>query len=145
VRLSPSGQWGSISDSNPEATFTYAAEQLNRFGIAYLHVIEPRIKGVETLDEHEKPVASALLRHVFDGPIIAAGGFNGDSAEEILRKGDADLVAFGRHFTSNPDLPRRLQHRLPLTQYDRSTFWGGTHVGYTDYPSYQNEEDRRSA
>jgi N-ethylmaleimide reductase len=145
VRLSPSGQWGSISDSNPEATFTYAAEQLNRLGIAYLHVIEPRVKGVETLDEHQKPVASALLRKVFDGPIIAAGGFNGDGAEEILRKGDADLVAFGRYFTSNPDLPHRLQQRLPLTQYDRSTFWGGTHVGYTDYPAYQDQAIRRSA
>ena len=145
VRLSPSGQWGSISDSNPEATFTYAAERLNRFGLAYLHVIEPRVKGVETLDEHQKPVASALLRRAFDGPIIAAGGFNGDSAEEILHKGDADLVAFGRHFTSNPDLPRRLQQRLPLTPYDRAAFWGGTHVGYTDFTCYQDEENRRSA
>jgi N-ethylmaleimide reductase len=145
VRLSPSGLWGSISDSNPEATFTYAAEQLNRFGLAYLHVIEPRIKGVETLDEHQKPVASALLRKAFDGPIIAAGGFTGDSAEEILRKGDADLVAFGRYFASNPDLPRRLQHKLPLTQYDRATFWGGTHVGYTDYLDYQEQGKRRPA
>jgi N-ethylmaleimide reductase len=90
-------------------------------------------------------VASALLRKAFDGPIIAAGGFTGDSAEAILRKGDADLVAFGRYFTSNPDLPRRLQHKLPLTQYDRSAFWGGTHVGYTDFPDYQDDEIRRSA
>jgi N-ethylmaleimide reductase len=145
VRLSPSRQWGSISDSNPEATFTYAAEQLNRFGLAYLHVIEPRVKGVETLDEHQKPVASALLRKAFDGPTIAAGGFDGDSAEEILHKGDTDLVAFGRYFTSNPDLPRRLQHKLPLTQYDRSAFSGSTHVGYTDYIDYQEEEKKRAA
>jgi N-ethylmaleimide reductase len=118
---------------------------LNRFGLAYLHVIEPRVKGVETLDEHQKPVASALLRKAFDGPIIAAGGFNGDSAEEILRMGDADLVAFGRYFTSNPDLPRRLQRKLPLTQYDRETFWGGTQVGYTDYLDYHEQEKRRAA
>ena len=145
VRLSPSGQWGSISDSNPEATFIHAAEQLNKFGLAYLHVIEPRVKGVETLDENQKPVASALLRRAFDGPIIAAGGFNGDSAEEILQKGDANLVAFGRYFVSNPDLPRRLQHKLPLAQYDRSHFWGGTHVGYTDYPSYEEKRTMRAA
>lgn len=145
VRLSPSGQWGSIFDSNPDATFTYVAEQLNRFGLAYLHIIEPRVKGVETLDEHQKPVASALLRSVFNGPIIAAGGFVGDSAEDILQKGDADLVAFGRYFASNPDLPDRLRHRLPLAQYDRSHFWGGTHVGYTDYPGYHEQEHRRSA
>ncbi|SAL34480.1 alkene reductase [Caballeronia humi] len=141
VRLSPSGQWGAISDSNPEATFTYAAEQLNRLGLAYLHIIEPRVKGVETIDEGQKPVASELLRKVFDGPIITAGGFNGEGAEEILQKGDADLVAFGRFFASNPDLPYRLRHALPLAHYDRSAFWGGTHLGYTDYPAYREQEN----
>jgi N-ethylmaleimide reductase len=143
VRLSPSGQWGSISDSNPEATFTYAAQQLNTFGLAYLHIIEPRVKGVETLDEHQKPVASEFLRKVFTGPIISAGGFNGNGAEEILQKGDADLVAFGRFFASNPDLPYRLQRKLPLAQYNREAFWGGTHLGYIDYPTY--EEEKRAA
>ncbi|WP_050476212.1 alkene reductase [Herbaspirillum rhizosphaerae] len=143
VRLSPSGQWGSISDSNPEATFTYAAQQLNKFGLAYLHIIEPRVKGVETIDEHQQPVASEFLRKVFTGPIIAAGGFNGEGAEAILQKGDADLVAFGRFFASNPDLPYRLQYKLPLNHYDRSAFWGGTSVGYTDYPYHQeNQEDQ---
>lgn len=137
VRLSPSGQWGSISDSDPEATFSYAAQQLNRFGLAYLHIIEPRVKGVETLDEHQPPVASALLRKVFGGPIISAGGFSGDGAEAILQKGDADLVAFGRYFASNPDLPLRLRHKLPLNDYDRSAFWGGSAAGYTDYPFHQ--------
>ncbi|GGC66752.1 alkene reductase [Undibacterium terreum] len=145
VRLSPSGQWGSISDSNPEATFTYAAQQLNKFGLAYLHIIEPRVKGVETLDENQHPVASEFLRKVFTGPIISAGGFNGDGAEVILQKGDADLVAFGRFFASNPDLPYRLQHKLPLNDYDRSAFWGGTHIGYTDYPTYQDSAFSRAA
>ncbi|MET0453578.1 MAG: hypothetical protein ABW137_17225, partial [Mycobacterium sp.] len=50
----------------------------------------------------------------------------------------ADLVAFGRLFTSNPDLPRRLQMGYPLTHYDRSTFWGGTEHGYTDYLTYED-------
>jgi N-ethylmaleimide reductase len=136
VRLSPSGQWGSISDSDPEATFSHAARQLDKFGLAYLHIIEPRVKGVETLDEHQAPVASEFLRKVFTGPIISAGGFNGDGAEAIIRKGDADLVAFGRFFASNPDLPYRLQHKLPLNQYNRDAFWGGTEIGYTDYPAY---------
>ena len=135
VRLSPSGQWGSISDSDPEATFSHAARELDKFGLAYLHIIEPRVKGVETLDERP-PVAAELLRKVFSGPIISAGGFNGDSAEAIVRQGDADLVAFGRFFASNPDLPYRLRHKLPLNHYDRDAFWGGTDVGYTDYPEW---------
>jgi N-ethylmaleimide reductase len=68
------------------------------------------------------------------GRIIAAGGFEPEGAEAIIEKGDADLVAFGRHFISNPDLPRRIALGLPLTPYDRATFHGGGARGYTDYP-----------
>ncbi|HEY1152093.1 MAG TPA: alkene reductase, partial [Pseudoduganella sp.] len=67
----------------------------------------------------------------------AAGGFTGDSAEAILEAGDADLVAFGRHFSSNPDLPYRLQHKLPLTPYVRDAFWGGDEKNYSDFPTYE--------
>ncbi len=111
VRVSPSGTWGAISDSDPQATFGTFSETLNRYGLAYLHVIEPRVRGVETLKEGEAPVASAFLRRIFDGPIIAAGGFDHDGAEAIIARGDADLVAFGRFFTSNPDLPERFRRR----------------------------------
>jgi N-ethylmaleimide reductase len=134
VRLSPSGQWGSMWDSDPEATFGYVARRLDGLGLAYLHVIEPRVKGVETLDAGQAPVAAGFLRKLFSGPIIAAGGFDGAGAEAILAHGDADLVAFGRFFASNPDLPQRLRHKLALADYDRSAFWGGSKAGYTDYP-----------
>lgn len=137
VRLSPSGKWGAISDSDPEATFAFAAQALNAFGLAYLHIIEPRVMGVETLHPDQAPVAAKSLRQVFHGPIIAAGGFDGASAAAIVDAGDADLVAFGRFFASNPDLPDRLRLQLPLNDYDRSAFWGGTEAGYTDYPVWQ--------
>ncbi len=135
VRLGPSGSWGDMSDSNPEALFTYVADELDKLGIAYLHLIEPRIAGnVEDEARDQQPVAGKSLRTHFHGPIIAAGGFDGESAEAILQSGDADLVAFGRHFIANPDLPERLRKGLPLNPYDRATFFGGTDVGYTDYP-----------
>ena len=133
VRVSPSGTWGAISDSDPERTFGAFAERLNDYGLAYLHVIEPRVSGVETIEEGRPPVASSFLRRIFKGPIIAAGGFDRDGAEAILQKGDADAVAFGRFFTSNPDLPERFRHDLPLTPYDRSAFWGGDERGYIDF------------
>ncbi len=140
VRLGPSGSWGEMSDSHPEALFTYVASELDKLGIAYLHLIEPRIRGVvEDETRNQNPVAAKLLRTHFHGPIIAAGGFNGESAEAILRSGDADLIAFGRHFIANPDLPKRLRHNLPLNEYDRETFFGRTAVGYTDYPFYDEE------
>jgi N-ethylmaleimide reductase len=136
VRISPSGEWGGISDSNPEATFSHVARVLDEYKIAYLHVIEPRIKGDDTLHEGQAPVATKYLRPHFSGPIIAAGGFDGDSAQAIVASGDADLVAFGRHFSSNPDLPYRLKHNLPLTPYVRAAFWGGDEKHYSDFPAY---------
>lgn len=137
VRVSPSGQWGAIFDSDPEKTFGYFAEQLNDRPLAYLHVIEPRVKGVETIAEGAAPVAAAFLRRIYAGPIIAAGGFDRAGAEAILRRGDADVVAFGRYFTSNPDLPERLRRDLPLTPYVREAFWGGTERHYSDFLPYQ--------
>lgn len=136
VRISPSGEWGGISDSDPEATFSHVARVLDEYRIAYLHVIEPRVKGDDTLHDGHPPVATSYLRPHFSGRIIAAGGFNGDSAQAIVESGDADLVAFGRHFTSNPDLPYRLQNRLPITPYVRAGFWGGNEKLYTDFPTY---------
>ena len=123
VRIGPGGTWNSMSDSNPAALFDYVAEQLNRFGLAYLHVIEPRIKGNVLIAEGQEPVATAQLRKIFKGKIIAAGGFDPNSAETIVEKGDADLVAFGRHFLANPDLPKRIKLGLPLNGYDRATFY----------------------
>lgn len=136
VRVSPSGQWGAISDSDPEATFGHFVEKLNQYGLAYLHVIEPRVKGVETLEEGRPPVASSFLRKIFKGPIISAGGFDKKGAEEIIRRGDADLVAFGRWFSSNPDLPERLRRDLPLASYVRDAFWGGDERWYIDFPAH---------
>jgi N-ethylmaleimide reductase len=109
VRLSPNTKFNSMSDSNPDALFGYVAQQLDRFGLAYLHLIEPRVKGIETIREGSPPVAAAQLRKIFKGPIMAAGGFEPETAKEIVEKGDADLVAFGRHFIANPDLPERIK------------------------------------
>jgi N-ethylmaleimide reductase len=54
-------------------------------------------------------------------------------ARDIVARGEADAVAFGRLFSSNPDLPERLRHGWPLTPYDRQAFWGDTEYHHTDY------------
>jgi N-ethylmaleimide reductase len=136
VRVAPSGTFGAMSDSDPEATFGYIAKGLNRFGLAYLHVIEPRIVGGQAVVDGQPAVAAAQLRPLFKGAIIAAGGFEKDTAEEIIARGDADLVAFGRHFLANPDLVERYRNDWPLNAYDRATFYGGDGRGYLDYPFY---------
>lgn len=137
VRVSPSSVFGQVGDSHPHELYGYVAEQLNDFGIAYLHVIEPRISGADTVDSSQGPVASSSLKEVFEGPTIAAGGFEPDSAAAAVADGTATLVAFGRHFTSNPDLPKRLELGYPLTEYDRSTFYAFDAAGYTDFRPYQ--------
>jgi N-ethylmaleimide reductase len=135
VRIGPSNQFGGMGDSRPDVTFPYAARALASFGLAYLHVIEPRVTG-NVSDDARPPVAAGLLRPLFGGPVIAAGGFDAAGAGAILTKGDADLVAFGRHFLANPDLPERLRRDLPLNPYDRNTFYYGGEKGYADYPVY---------
>jgi 2,4-dienoyl-CoA reductase-like NADH-dependent reductase (Old Yellow Enzyme family) len=94
LRLSPNGQWGDVHDSDPTATFGWLAERLSNFGLAYLHVIDPRSKGDSTLHEGREAVAAAFIRKHYTGTIIAAGGFDGPEAEKIVDDGNADFVAF---------------------------------------------------
>jgi N-ethylmaleimide reductase len=119
-----------MSGSNARALFTYVAEELNRFRLAYLHIIEPRVKVSEVIAEGQAPIAAEYLRTIFTGKIMAAGGFEPDTAEAVVATGDVDLAAFGRYFISNPDLPKRLAMHLPLGDYDRNTFctFDGTRV-----------------
>lgn len=134
IRVSPSRDWRSISDSNPEATFGYQAQRRNDFELACLHIIEPRIKGTdENLSVSQQPVAAVTLRKIYRGSIIAAGGFDREGAITMLRQGDADAIAFGRSFTSNPDLPGRLRQGVGLTPYKRGAFRGGNATDYIDF------------
>jgi N-ethylmaleimide reductase len=82
------------------------------------------------------PVASHELRKRFNCSIVAAGGFEPDTAGAVVASSDVDLVAFGRHFIANPDLPMRIERGLPLNNYDRDTFYTFDARGYTDYPFY---------
>jgi N-ethylmaleimide reductase len=145
VRIGPGNKFGGMGDSSPDVTFPHVARALAQFGLAYLHIIEPRVTG-NVSDDGKPPVAAGVLRPLFGGPVIVAGGFNAAGAETILTKGEADLVAFGRHFLANPDLPERLRRNLPLNAYDRSTFYYGAEKGYADYPVYEGgERDQATA
>jgi len=138
VRIAPAGTWNHMHDSSPGALFLHVAQQLNRFGLAYLHVVEPRVKGNVTTKPEQGPIAAEQLRKVFKGKILAAGGFEPETAESAIETGVADAVAFGRHFVSNPDLPLRIREGLVLTPYDRDTFYTFDSLGYNDYP-FANE------
>jgi N-ethylmaleimide reductase len=127
VRFSPTSPYNDMADSDPAGTFGHAAAALNRFGLAYLHVVEP----VGTA-EHAR-VAPAL-RRAFRGPLMLNGGYDGEAADAAIGAGAADLVSFGAPFLANPDLPERLAEGADLNAPDVATFYGGGERGYTDYP-----------
>jgi N-ethylmaleimide reductase len=138
VRLSPYGIANDSGEADPMPLYTHVVEALNPLGLAYLHFIEPRSSGAGRAEVNHQNVPSAmvLFRPIWKGVLVTAGGFTGEAAEAAIAEGHADAIAFGRIFISNPDLPRRLREGLPLTPYNRATFYGGEEKGYTDYPAY---------
>jgi N-ethylmaleimide reductase len=136
VRLSPWGHFNGMSDSDPAALHDHVGQVLGQRGLAYLHVVEPRAdqnSDVNAIDD-TAPDAASRLRAAFGGKVISAGGFVRDTAAAAIAGHRADVIAFGRLFIANPDLPERLRRDAPLNRYDRSTFYGGDVKGYTDYP-----------
>jgi N-ethylmaleimide reductase len=122
-----------MSDENPIETFGYAARALNRFGLAYLHVVETAQSNAPQGMEALGP--TALCREAFEGTLITNGEYTRQSGEQTLQQGRADLIAYGRLFLANPDLPARFKVNAPLNTPDPDTFYGGGEQGYTDYPA----------
>ncbi len=134
IRLSPNGTFNDMHDSDPAALFDYVVNALNRFGLAYLHLVEPRWTS-PTPEVDITALKAGHFRPLYHGTLITAGGYDRQQGNEVIAAGQADLVAYGRWFISNPDLPERFAQEAPLNAYDRSTFYGGDEKGYTDYPA----------
>ncbi|KAJ7287123.1 hypothetical protein C8J57DRAFT_1446042 [Mycena rebaudengoi] len=141
LRISP---WGSYLDmhfkfDDPKPTYTYLVTQLReRYpDLAYLHVVEPRVNGAETV-EVKAGYSNDFIRDIWgDRRLISAGGYTRESAIDTAeRKGD--LIAFARSYIANPDLPYRLLHGIALAVGDRALYYAPGSVdpkGYTDYPT----------
>lgn len=145
VRLSPHGNLGGLSDSDPVAHFSHVIGELGRRGLAYLHLIEPRASSVGFGDDASIDSANnaKLFRHLFAGPLITAGGYTTEMGVIAVEAKLADAVAFGRMFIANPDLPARIRTGASLNRFDRSTAYGGGAHGYTDYPTLAAPAARR--
>src|SRR4051812_26424005 len=132
VKVAPGFTVNDTFDDDPAATYTYLARRLSPLGLAYLHVGYDSGYGRGTAPPFN-PID--LLRPVYEGTLLAVGGFAKASAEAALGAGRADLIVFGRPFISNPDLVERLRLDAPLNTPDVRTFYGGDDRGYTDYPT----------
>ncbi|KTD67020.1 NADH-dependent flavin oxidoreductase, Oye family [Legionella steelei] len=134
IRIAPVSHANGVTDTSPAAVFFPLVQELSRFNLAYVHVIEGETQGARAFygfDFH-------ALRKAFDGPWMVNNGYTLEMATEAVASGYADLVAFGRYFIANPDLVTRFKKNVPLNEPERATLYGGGVKGYTDYPFYSN-------
>jgi len=135
VRISPNGMFNDMGSPDFRETFTYAATELNAYGLAYLHVMDGLAFGF-----HEKgtPMTLADFRAIFAGPLMGNCGYTQAAAEAAIASGQADLIAFGRPYLSNPDLVERFTNNWELNPPADVTQWSApTAEGYTDFPFYR--------
>ncbi len=129
VRISPQNTMNDIGDSDPQALFNSVAQQLSGRGLTYLHVIEGDTGGAVV-----PPFDYQHIKDLFGGMVIANNGFDKQRASKAIADGRADLIAFGKPFIGNPDLVVRLFLDAPLMPLNPETLYGGSELGYTDYP-----------
>lgn len=134
VRLAPNGAFNGMGSPDYREQFTYVAQQLNGFGLAYLHVMDGLAFGFHELGT---PMTLAEFRAVFDGPLMGNCGYTHETAEEAIASSQADMIAFGRPYISNPDLVERFAAGKPLNPDSDMSGWytpAGAE-GYTDFPT----------
>ena len=139
LRLSPVTPANDASDPDPQPLFNHVVQALGPMQLAYLHVIEGSTGAARDHVQGARPFDYPAMHKQYRaaggaGAWMLNNGYDRDLAQASLAL-DADLVAFGRLFIANPDLPRRLREGAPFNIPDRSTFYGGTQAGYTDYPA----------
>jgi N-ethylmaleimide reductase len=146
IRLSPYGMSFGQFESDPVGMYGYVLKKLNDYHLAYVHLIEPRAFAL-----HENPHAptdgsmTRTFREIYDGVLMTASGFDRASATKAVDDGDADMVAMGRYFISNPDLVKRLEINAPLNPYDAKTFYLPGEAGYTDQPFLEEDKAAKSS
>ena len=130
VRISPVNPFNDIKDSSPQALFNAVADSLNQFNLAYLHVVEGGIGDAGEAGSFD----FIQLRKHFNNAYMANLGYDKARGNAAIASGQADAIAFGVPFITNPDLVERYKTDAPLNAADEATFYGGNEKGYTDYP-----------
>ncbi len=132
LRLSPSGTFNDMKDSDPTQHFTYICAKLNAFDLAYLHIIDA-LEG--DIRHGANVVELSKLRKAYRGVLVANGGYDKQRGNAAIQNGEADAVSFGALFLANPDLPERFQADAELNIPDLDTYYTQNEKGYTDYPT----------
>ena len=133
VRLSPNGETQGVNDSDPFTLFPAAAAALSEIGVAFLELREPPLDG--TFGKAEVAPVHPLIRKAFAGPLVLNSDFTPARAQAALDTEEADAIAFGRPFISNPDLVERIRTGAALAPDVMATWYSQGPEGYTDYPA----------
>jgi 2,4-dienoyl-CoA reductase-like NADH-dependent reductase (Old Yellow Enzyme family) len=136
VRVSPLFGLNGMADADPGETFGHVSEHLSRLGIAYLHVADTDVMA-GAAPKMEQMLS--FTRGRFGGVVMLNGAYDPDRARAALNDGDGDLIAFGRLYLANPDLPERIRRGGRYNEPDPTTFYGGGAEGYTDYPTLSEQ------
>ncbi|APG61378.1 alkene reductase [Christiangramia salexigens] len=133
IRLNPSlnGIFGTVLDEETIPTFDYIIKKLNEYDLSYLHLSEP-FNDVSDVPHAETEIAKRY-RPMYHGTIMINGGFDQEKGNKVIAEGNADLVAFGKPYISNPDLVERFEQGVELSEYDPDTFYTPGPEGYLDY------------
>ncbi|KIV83666.1 hypothetical protein PV11_05670 [Exophiala sideris] len=146
IRLSPFSTFQGMKMADPVPQFSHLLKGLKELKLSYMHMVESRISGNADIESTEK-VDFAIDIWGTTSPIFIAGGFTPESALRAADEeyNDKDIaIVFGRYFISTPDLPYRIQKGIPLTKYDRDTFYNPkSEKGYIDFP-FSTEFERES-
>jgi N-ethylmaleimide reductase len=131
VRLSPTGGFNDMRDSDPIATFSTTARFLNAFNLAYLHIMEA-LPGHMLAGSGER--VTPHIRQAYQGTLMINGGYDAVTGEAAIANKEADLIAYGIPFLANPDLIERIKRNAPLNPPDFDTLYTPGAKGYNDYP-----------
>ncbi|WP_421802736.1 alkene reductase [Flagellimonas sp.] len=141
ARFNPSlnGVFGMTMDEDTIPTFEYIIKKLNDYNLAYIHLSEP-FTDVSDIPYAVTEIAKHF-RPLYNGTLMINAGFDQDSGNEVIASGNADLVAFGKPYISNPDLVERFEKGLELAEWDKDTFYTPGKEGYTDYPMANSKQE----
>jgi len=130
-----------FAEDDPHHTYIEAIKVLEEANIAYLSIAE-----ADWDNAPELPMAFRRdVRKTFSGRIIYAGRYTAERGARLLEAELVDLIAFGRPYIANPDLPERIANGWPLAQVDPASLYGGGAAGLTDYPTYREAELAQAA
>ncbi|KAI0742949.1 NADH:flavin oxidoreductase/NADH oxidase [Daedaleopsis nitida] len=136
IRISPWSTYQDMRMSDPVPTFSYLVSRLaaDHPNLSYLHVVEPGLAGNLDIDP-QAGESNEFIRKIWSPrPLVSAGGYTREKAIKVAEE-TGQLIAFGRAYSSNPDLPLRLLKNIPLMEWDVSTLYlfEDPH-GYIDFP-----------